>query len=230
MVTRSLVGAALLPALVLALSAPGGAVNAPALPQCTTVDVSTVGVIDSGLAKAGDAFRFRTVADVPAGPTYPAVPKDSNGFGIVIIAHHGASGGRPGFMIIDARFVRLADGTHVPVQIVPEPKRDTPYMQGRTANAPGYVGFIPFASYVTGAYNTLHHGREIVVPEGARLTLIVGDDLALGACRLPERFTAPSPSPAPQPGPTLLQATPQPPQTPLPPPAPMPAPTNSSGH
>jgi hypothetical protein len=200
--------------VVFALGAYAGAADVPPLPACATVDAATIGVIDSGLAKAGDVFRFRTLSDTPAAATRPAVPKDSVGYGVVMIAHHGASGGRPGFLVVDARFVRLADGTHVPVEIVPEPTRDTPYMQGRTANAPGFFGIIPFAGYMTGAYNTLHHGREIVVPDGTRLTLIVGDDIELGACRLPTAPVAtPTPGATARPAPTSTPATTPSPRT-----------------
>ncbi|MBV9646432.1 MAG: hypothetical protein JO043_03115, partial [Candidatus Eremiobacteraeota bacterium] len=43
-----------------------------------------------------------------------------------------------------------------------------------------------FAGIMTGAYNTVHRGREVVVPLNTHLTLVVGDDLALGACSVPQ--------------------------------------------
>jgi hypothetical protein len=155
-------------------------------PPCQTVEVATVDSFESGTAKPGDAFRFKTVADVPATVTHPFMPKDSLGYGLVMYAHHNGRQGKPGFMLVDARFVLLPDGTHVPVEFFPDAKRVTAILEGQSANAPGYLGFIPYASIMTGAYNTIHYGREVVVKPGSRYTLVVGDDLALGACSLQE--------------------------------------------
>jgi hypothetical protein len=169
--------------LVLAVAAPN-ATATPARPPCQTVEVATVDPVNSGTAKAGDAFRFKTIGEVPANETHAAIPAGSTGYGIVMVAHHNGNRGKAGYMLIDARFVQLADGTHVPVQILPEPTRDTPMLQGSSANAPGYLGFIPFAGIMTGAYNTVHRGREIEVPPNTRFTLVVGDELALGTCTI----------------------------------------------
>jgi hypothetical protein len=158
----------------------------PPPPPCQTVDVATVDLVDSGTAKPGDAFRFKTVTDVPATTTHPFMPRDSIGYAVVVTAHHNGRQGKPGFMLVDARFVALSDGTHVPVEFFPDPKRVAAMLEGQSANAPGYLGFIPYAGIMTGAYNTIHYGREVVVKPGSRYTLVVGDELALGACSLQE--------------------------------------------
>ncbi|MBV9646895.1 MAG: hypothetical protein JO043_05485, partial [Candidatus Eremiobacteraeota bacterium] len=120
---------------ILSAAMPALAQNAsPTPPPCRTVDVATTDVVDSGKAKAGDAFRFKTLADVPATARDPAIPAGSTGYGIVMVAHHNGNRGKAGFMLIDARFVQLADGTHVPVEILPEASRDTPMLQGSSVN------------------------------------------------------------------------------------------------
>ena len=170
--------------LIAAVAAPTP-MPSPSKPSCPTVDVATIDAVTSSTAKAGDPFRFKTLADVPPAGTRAAIPAGSTGYGIVMVAHHNGNRGKAGFMLIDARFIALADGSHVPVEILPEANRDTPWLQGSSANAPGYLGFIPYASVMTGAYNTVHRGREATIAANTHFTLVVGDDLAMGACALP---------------------------------------------
>ena len=181
--------------LILALAAsPSPAPSAAPAPPCTTVEVTVVDTIDSSRAKAGDGFRFETLGDVPGAAARPPIPKGTVGYGLVMLAHHNGNRGKPGFMVIDARFVVLADGTHVPVAIVPDPSRDAHMLEGMSVDAPGFLGFIPYASIMTGAYNTIHRGHEIVVAPGTHWTLVVGDDLEMGECTI-----GPTPSAAPSP-------------------------------
>jgi hypothetical protein len=179
--------AAPLPALPTAhpSAAPGPPTpSASPLPPCRTAEIATVDYVSSATAKAGDAFRFKTVSDVPGTATQPFIPKDSVGYAIVVYAHHNGIMGRPGFMQVDARFIGLPDGRHVPAIFFPDQKRMTTILEGSHANAPGYLGIIPFSGYVTGAYNTIHRGREIGIPVGSKYTLVVDDDLEVGKCAL----------------------------------------------
>jgi hypothetical protein len=189
--------AACLASAALAVEAP------PAPPPCETIGVVLVDSVDSARAKAGDAFRFRTAADTPATANHPAVPAGTVGYGLVMGAHHSQRGGRPGHLIVDARFLVLADGTRIPATLIPRSRFDAPVMDGAPADAPGYIGFIPFASVMTGAYNTLHYGREVVFASGTPFKVLIGDELAFGKCRLTVDDVHPGASgagtPAPQP-------------------------------
>jgi hypothetical protein len=67
---------------------------------------------------------------------------------------------------------------------------------------------------MTGAYNTLHYGREVVFASGTPFKVLIGDELAFGKCRLTVDDARPGASgpgtPAPQP------STPSPPAAPSP--------------
>jgi len=148
-----------------------------------------IDTLDSSRASAGDAFRFRTTADVAANGAHPALPIGTLGFGLVMAAHHSARGGRPGHIVLEARFLQLAGDTRVPVALLPRQKSDAPVFDGMPVNAPGYIGLIPYAGTMVGAYNTIHPGHEVTVAAGTRFPVIVGDGLVLGACRLPVEST-----------------------------------------
>jgi hypothetical protein len=195
--------AAACPIVAASLGGTALAVDKPALPVCGVIDVVLVDAVDSARAKAGDAFRFKTLAQTPATATEPAIPKDTLGYGLVMGAHHSARGGRPGHLIVDTRFLQMADGTRVAATLLPRTRYDAPVMDGSPANAPGYIGFIPFASVMTGAYNTMHYGKEIVFNVGTRFSVVVGDGLALGECRLPPDGK-PSPAPSASPSPAAV--------------------------
>jgi len=176
------------------------AVDQPPRPVCEIADVALVDTVDSARAMAGDAFRFKTVADLPATAFAPAVPKDTIGYGLVMGAHHAGRGGKPGHLLVDTRFFALSDGTHVSATFLPRARYDAEVLDGSPANAPGFLGFIPFASVMTGTYNTVHYGKEFVFKPGTAFHVVVGDGLALGQCVLPTETKpghAASGSPAP---------------------------------
>lgn len=222
--------------LAAAFGQPAGAVEtASTLPTCEVITVALVDSVDSSRAVAGDRFRFQTIAAIPAGPTHPALPQGTVGYGLVMGAHHSQRGGRAGHLLVDTRFFELADGTRVEATLIPRSRYDSEVMDGWSADAPTYIGMIPFASVMTGAYNTLHYGREIVFASGTKFTVLLGDDLALGKCRLapetapkvdpkatPSATASPTASPSSAASPT---ATATPAGTPSPSPLPAPSAT-----
>jgi hypothetical protein len=216
--------------LAAAFGQPAGAVEtAPNLPTCEVITVALVDSVDSSRAVAGERFRFQTIADIPAGPSHPALPQGTIGYGLVMGAHHSQRGGRPGHLLVDTRFFQLADGTRVEATFIPRSRYDSEVMDGWSADAPGYIGMIPFASVMTGAYNTLHYGREIIFATGTKFSVLLGDDLALGKCHLaPE--VAPKADPKATAAPTAAATgTPEPGVSPTPPAAPSPVPAATKG-
>ena len=84
---------------------------------------------------------------------------------------------------------------------------------GGSGNIPGVVNALPFVGYVTGPYGFIHHGKDATIQRGTRLAVVIGDEAALGTCRIPAANEpvpppasetpgmqpAPSQAPAPQP-------------------------------
>ena len=151
----------------------------PILPRCVTVDVVLVGKLDSRRVRSGDSFTFKTVGAVPASGSMPAIPEGTKGFGVVFFARHAGSGGQSGQLVIEPRFVRLADGQHVPA--LADPALDDGMVAGATRNAPD-LGIVPLLGVVVGGYNALHRGREIALEPGTPLRVVLGDDLAEHRC------------------------------------------------
>jgi hypothetical protein len=176
-------------------------IGEPAKPPCVRVAVALEDDIDSGKARANDPFRFVTVDAVQLTDGTP-VPAGTIGFGLIAIAKHAERAGQGGYVVLEARFLTLPSGQHVPVSIDwSSAKRAT--ATGASLNIPGIVGAIPFAGYILGPYGFLHHGKDVVIPRGAQIPLLLGDDVAAGACRVvplptPSPSTAPSASPSPE--------------------------------
>ena len=161
----------------------------PQLPQCLQADAQLETKLDTAVNGAGDAFAFSILDRVPAVGTLPEIPAGAKGYGIVLYVQHARSSGVPGLMVLEPRFIRVEGDAHVPV--MPDPAlQNGVLMQGASGNAPGALEYVPFVGLAFSGYNVLHHGKEIVVPKGARFKVIVGDDLATSTC-----YVAPPPTP-----------------------------------
>jgi len=166
-------------------------------PACVRGTIAMTSDVDSASARPGDSFGFRLVDAVTASDG-TAIPVGANGFGVVAISNHAARGGRGGYVVLETRFVRLADGKHVPVTIDwAGAARAT--ATGASRNIPGIVGAVPLVGYVLGPYGFLHHGKDITIPRDAQIPVIVGDDLAAGTCRVPTPVPSASPAPSASP-------------------------------
>jgi hypothetical protein len=161
----------------------------PQLPQCLQADAQLETKLDTAVNGAGDAFSFTILDRVPPVGTLPEIPAGAKGYGIVLYVQHARSSGVPGLMVLEPRFIRVEGDLHVPV--MPDPAlQNGVLMQGASGNAPGALEYVPFVGLAFSGYNVLHHGKEIVVPRGARFKVIVGDDLATSTC-----YVAPSATP-----------------------------------
>jgi hypothetical protein len=164
---------------------------------CVTAAAELVTQMDSAYVKPGDAFAFRITADVAATKALPAIPADTPGYGVVAVSQHAQRQGKPGVLLLESRFIQLSDGTHVPATIDRTYTDET--TRGATANAPGFLGMIPFASYALTAYGYIHHGKDATIPKGTKFYVIVGDDVATGACRAPTAAPTRPPAAGPTP-------------------------------
>ena len=182
-------------AVVALVSLPGAA--PPSAPSCLRAAVELTADLDTARARAGDPFAVRTAADAVA-PDGTILPAQTPGYGIVAIAQHAERGGRGGYLVLEVRYLVTPAGAHVPATIDwAGAARAT--ATGASQNIPGIVGAVPLVGYVLGPYAFLHHGRDVTLPRGTRLTVILGDDEAAGACRV---VPAPSASPQPSASPT----------------------------
>ncbi len=195
--------------LALALSASGFAQTPGASkPVCQPAVVAMDVDVDSAHASAGDSFSFRTALPATA-PDGSAIPVGTLGYGTVQIAQHAQRGGRGGYLVLEARFLALANGTHLPVTI--DPVRGTNAVAtGGSGNIPGVVNAVPMVGMVTGPYGFIHHGHDVTVQRGTRLAVVVGDDAALGTCRIPAVNEPVAPPSSPSPAATAPAAAPVP--------------------
>jgi hypothetical protein len=168
-------------------------------PPCVRTFVVMAGDVDSAHARAGDSFPIKTVEAARA-PNGTVIPAGTMGFGVVAISQHAERGGRGGYVVIETRFLALP-GEHVPVTIdwTTEARASA---TGASRNIPGFVGAIPFVGYVLGPYGFIHHGKDVTIARDTRIPVLIGDDVAAGACRIVPPTPAPSPSALPSPSPS----------------------------
>lgn len=153
------------------------------LPRCIEADAAIVTRLDSAQNVAGDSFTFRLTNRIPPRGALPEVPVGTRGFGVIAYAEHARGSGNPGRIVVEPRFLRLADGSHVPVMA--DPQLGEGFMQGQSRNVNGALAFVPGFGLAVGGYNALHRGREIVIARGTPFRVVIGDDLALGECFVP---------------------------------------------
>jgi hypothetical protein len=155
----------------------------PALTRCVDAEAAMLSAVDSSVAVAGTSFTFKLTEHVNATKTTPEIPAGTIGYGIVSFADHARGSGTPGRLVLEPRFLRLADGSHV--EIVADPQEADNFVQGKTASVSGAFAFVPGLGLAVPAYNALHHGREVTIAKGTAFTILIGDGLATGACFVP---------------------------------------------
>jgi hypothetical protein len=182
MVNRAVVASLVLSAVVLLAVAPSPQpASDDTRPPCARATVWVVEDIDSARARIGDGFAFRLV-DSATAPDGTPIPRGTVGEGFVASTDHAKRGGIPGYLILETRFVALADGRRIPVFIDPRAQSSL-FVHGGNANAPGLLSVIPYVSYGVGVYNGIHHGKDASVLRGTRIPIFIGDDALLGICR-----------------------------------------------
>jgi hypothetical protein len=156
------------------------AASPPPLAKCLEADATLNIELSSALIAPGDAFSFALSADVPASAEYPALRAGTKGYGIIAFVHHAAAGGQAGMIVLEPRYVVAADGRHVPV--LSDPSGPERISNGQHRDVPGPFEFLPGIGLAFGGYNALHHGKEVVLPQGTPIRIVIGDGLATAAC------------------------------------------------
>ncbi len=174
--------AALAAVMVRAAAAYAAATDAPAaLPACPHVQATLDATIDTKVVKAGERFAFTTRTPVEVGNL--TIPAASHGVGLIATLDHSKSQGHSGYLVLEARYMVLADGSHIPVVFVPAGDGHAQSFVRAGSSDAGLLGYLPYyIGTAAGIYNTFHHGKDAAVVAGTVLPLIVGDDFYAGTC------------------------------------------------
>jgi hypothetical protein len=154
------------------------------LPLCPLAHVALQGTLDTKIVKSGDVFRFATTAPATLGSQ--AIPAGTPGAGLIEVMNHSRSGGQSGYLILDARFLSLADGTNVPVAFAPGTDgRSFARIDAGNSDA-GLIGYLPYyIGTAAGIYNYFHHGKDAAVLDGTVMPVVLGYGAELGTCSVP---------------------------------------------
>lgn len=172
-------------AIICSSASPPAAADTQALPAaapsptpCRIVNASLMTPLNSKDTRPGTVFQFN-VPEMDQGAS-------GVGYGIVKYVRGAKRGGVPGEIGVEARFVALTDGSHVPATLVADAK--SAVYSGKERNVPfpisAAAGATPVTAPLFGAYGFLHSGSQAVIPSGTKLRLVLGDDYLTGACRL----------------------------------------------
>ncbi len=152
------------------------------LPPCPLAEIAPATVLDSKTAEPGQPFKF-TVSNIDdPGHAFASLAAGAEGWGVIAVVRHGRTGGDPGLLVLEARFVIAPDGRHVPVEFV---RSRSGLFMGKSHNSPGVLGWIPYVSYVSSAYDAFHKGGDVAAGPNNVMSIALGDDAVMGACALP---------------------------------------------
>jgi len=182
----------------------------PVLPLCATAKITPIDSISSKNANPGQTFRFAVASVDDPQKLHANVAATTQGLGLVAVVRRARTGGDPGLLVLEARYVVATDGTHVPVSMM---RSVNGLYMGKTGNSPPLLGLIPYVGYVTGTYDALHKGGEVSAGPADSLIVLVGDDAISGGCTPPSPpppGAKPTETPAPTPSPAATpSATPR---------------------
>jgi hypothetical protein len=160
----------------------GGRARAAA-PLCPMVSATLDATIDTKKARAGDLFSFTTLA--PATSDAGPIPLGSHGVGVIETMNHSKSQGLTGYLVLEARYLELPGGAHVPVAFVPAGDGKAEAFVRAGSSDAGILTVLPYyIGTAAGIYDAFHHGKDAAVVRGTDMPLVVGDGYYTGACRL----------------------------------------------
>ena len=136
----------------------------PSLPPCTEVIVSTTEPVDSGKAKPGDFFKFKSVGAVTLHGKV-IIPTGTMGYGVVTVAIP-AGKGHGGALGLEPLYFEFSDGRKL--HVVRDRRPSSLNGQGASGQLPGYLGAVPVpgVGLALGAFNSLHKGKNVTIAIG----------------------------------------------------------------
>lgn len=172
-----------------AIELPVAAQIAPAaVPPCSAlcagqeIEIELAEPVGSARHKNADRFRIRLAAPLMRNGTV-AVPAGTPGIGEVIHAQPSRGGGKPGELLLAARFLELPDG---PLALK---------AMKLAARGKDKVNASLATSFVAGPFALFVHGGEIEVPAGTRAFAKLAQDF--DPARIPHAPMAPADATAP---------------------------------
>ncbi len=153
------------------------------VPRCPVAEAALITKLDSASATAGDAFTFKLTERVRAERSLPAIPVGTRGYGVIAYADHAHGAGQAGRLIVEPRYLALADGTHV--QVMADPQLAEGIVEGSSRNLNGALSFVPGIGIAVTGYNALHRGKEVTLAPGTEFRIVIGDELATAECFVP---------------------------------------------
>ncbi|HEY5850071.1 MAG TPA: hypothetical protein VIT62_04805 [Lysobacter sp.] len=150
----------------------------------SAVELEIAEPISSARHKNGDRFALRLVTPLTADSVEYA-QAGTTGAGDVVHASPSRGGGKPGELLLAARYLELPDGRRIALRAMKLSARGKD-----TANAALATAMVigPFAMFV--------HGGEIEIPAGTRATAKLAQDIALAASGPIGGLAPPEASPA----------------------------------
>lgn len=146
--------------------APSGPCIEPCLRAGTLVELEIVEALDSATRKRGDTFAIRLHAPLARADRI-LVAAGTPGIGEIVHADRSRGGGKPGELLIAARYLQLGD-----IRIPLRGLKFGGQGQDRSAAALGL-------SLAVGVFAQFVHGREIVIPPGTLVTAKLSRDFPL---------------------------------------------------
>jgi hypothetical protein len=158
----------------------------PAAPldSCTAIPVELTDTLDTASARTGDVFHFRTI-DTIVPPDNVTIPRNSAGYGVVAFAEAAAAHGKPGALIVEARYIVIPHRRQYQVMI--DSVATSAVLNGTSGNVGSGLGIIPlpFVGTAVNAFNYLHAGKNAVIRPGTRFTVVpTGNLQTQRRCRL----------------------------------------------
>lgn len=153
----------------------------PVLPPCTQVIIETIQPVDSGKAKAGDFFKFKSVGAVTLNGKV-IIPSGTLGYGVVTLAIPAARG-HGGALGLEPLYFKLADGDEI--HVVRDRRPNALAAQGGSGQLPGYAGAIPLpgVGLAVSAFNALRKGKNVTIAPGALASVFASDSPATSKCQ-----------------------------------------------
>lgn len=136
--------------------------EATTLPSLTPVEIEILVTINSSLNKIGEHFPIRLVHSVPL-PGGGEIPAGTTGQGDVVHAAKSRFGGKPGELILAARYLDW-NGIHIPL-------RSLRYINGTGRNNQELASSLNLAGAVVPAMSVIAMfitGGEVIIPQGTR--------------------------------------------------------------